>query len=97
MDTETITLQVPKLIYEQYKQRAKNSHRSIEDELLKVVSEAAPSKDLPPKLAEEIKAMELFSDKALWKAARSRLPATELNQLNYKQQKKGRLVFRKMS
>lgn len=49
--------------------------------------------DLPPDLIEELAAMNSYSDKALWKAARSHLSAKEaqkLRQLNHKQQKYGR-------
>jgi hypothetical protein len=95
MDTATriITLKLPEPIYERYKEQAEHSRRSVEDELLEVVSEAAPAKGLAPELAKEITTMSLLSDKALWKVARSRMPAkalTQLRQLNHKQQKEGR-------
>ncbi len=47
---------------------------------------------LPPELAKELEAINSFSDKALWKTARSRLTtkaAQKLRQLNHKQQKYG--------
>ncbi len=96
MNTKAITLNIPQPIYEHFKQRAEQFQRTIEDELLQVVSSAAPEEGLPLALAEEIESMTLFSDKALWKAARSRLPAAQLkklNQLNYKQQKEGRATL----
>jgi hypothetical protein len=93
--TKNITLKVPEPIYERYKQQAEQSQRTVEDELLAVVSEAAPEKGLPPELAKEMAAMNLYSDKALWKVARSRLPAkalTRLRQLNHKQQGRATLL-----
>src|SRR6476469_7140043 len=95
MDTTTrnITLKLPEPIYNRYKEQAEHSQRTIEDELLEVVSEAAPEKGLPLELAKEVAALNLFSDKALWKVTRSRMPAkalTRLRQLNHKQQKDGR-------
>ncbi len=48
--------------------------------------------DLSPELDEELTAMNSFSDKALWKTARSHLSAKEaqtLRQLNHRQQKYG--------
>jgi Skp family chaperone for outer membrane proteins len=53
---------------------------------------ALSSSDLSPELEEELAAMNSFSDKALWKTARSHLSAKEaqtLRQLNHKQQKHG--------
>lgn len=92
MGTRTITLDLPEGVYEQYRQKAEYTQRTVEDEVLEVIAEAAPDAGLPPELAKEIAAMSLYSDKALWKAARTAMPAKMLNQLkqlNYKQQKEG--------
>jgi hypothetical protein len=92
MVTKSVTLDLPEPLYERYKQLAAQTSRSVEDELLEVVLEAAPEEGLSPELAKETAAMNLFNDKDLWKVARRRMPARPLNQLrqlNHKQQKAG--------
>lgn len=81
MATKTVTLELPEPLYERYKQLAAQTGRSVEDELLEVILEAAPQEGLPPDLAKETAAMNLFNDKDLWKVARSRMPLRSLNQL----------------
>ncbi len=48
--------------------------------------------DLPAELADQIAALNSFSDKALWKVARSRMPVKsvrQLEQLHFKRLKEG--------
>src|SRR5689334_21933437 len=93
MASKSVILQLPEALYNRFQRKAEQSQRTIEDELLEVVSKAnLPGEGLPVELAEEIAAMSSFSDQALWKAARKRIPSNllkKLNQLNYKQQKEG--------
>lgn len=93
MDTKTVTLQIPEPLYERYKQWAEQSNRSIEEEVLEVVSASAPPEGISPDLAKELEALKLLGDKALWNvAAKSHLTAREsqkVAQLNSKQQREG--------
>lgn len=110
MTTETeeaiaVTVSIPKQLYNRLQQQAIQKQHSLEDELLEIAanikltasngSEKTPEKEsISAELRTEISAMANFSDKALWKAARSRLPAKEANRirdLNYKHQKVGYL------
>ena len=90
MATKSITLQLPENLYELYRQRAEQAHRSEEDEVLEVVLAAAPTNDLPVELSKELEGLKLLGDKALWKtAAQSHLTSGEaktLAQLNRKRQ-----------
>ena len=91
MATKPITLHLPEKLYELYRQRAEQTHRSVEDEVLEAVSAAAPTEEeLSAELAKEIEGLKLLSDKALWKtASQSHLTTREaqkLAQLNRKQQ-----------
>lgn len=92
MATKLITLHLPEKLYELYRQRAEQTHHSVEDEVLEAVLAAAPIEedDLTAGLAKEIEGLKLLSDKALWKtAAQSHLTTAEakkLAQLNRKQQ-----------
>jgi hypothetical protein len=60
---------------------------------VEVVTTAVPLvEDLPPDLAEAISPLAALDDEALWRAARSRLPADDaerLEELSSKQQREG--------
>jgi plasmid stability protein len=93
MATQLVTVHLPQSLYDRVKQRAEQTHRSIEDELLEVIATAVPvPNDLPMDLVELLTTLNTFSDKELWGAARSYLPtevATELELLNDKLQREG--------
>jgi hypothetical protein len=93
MAMKPITLQLPEKIYELYRQKAEQAQRSVEDEVLEVVSASAPPDGMSPELAQEIEALKSLSDKLLWKvAAQSHLTVREsqkLARLNAKQQREG--------
>jgi len=91
--TQTVTLNVPDALYTRLKQRAEQTHRSVEDELLEVVAVAVPVvDDLPADLADAISPLSVLNDDALWRAARSHLPveaATRIEDLHLKRQREG--------
>ncbi len=93
MSTQAVTLQVPLTLYEFFQNRAKRTHRSVEKEFLELAATAAAEEDeLSPDLAEAVAGLEVLDDQALWRAARSRLPAEKqerLRALNYRQQSEG--------
>ncbi len=93
MSTQAITLQVPLSIYEFFRNRARQTHRSVEGELLELAATAVAEADrLAPDLAEAVAGLKILDDEALWRAARTRLPAGRQNQieaLNFKQQSEG--------
>ena len=79
-------IQIPEPLFARLKRAAELTHRSV-DELAATSLEAAlpPNPNLPPAVADELAAMHLFSDAALWAAAEPSLsPAEErrLDQLN---------------
>ena len=74
MTRQAITLNLPETLYDRLKQRAEQTHRSIEDELLEAVATAIPlTEELPNDLNEAISQLHLLDDQALWRAARSHL------------------------
>ncbi len=93
MSTQAITLRLPLPIYEFFKSRADRAQRSVEGELLELAATAAEEQDsLPKDLAEAVVGLEVLDDKALWRVARTRLPAAQqetLEALNFKQQSEG--------
>jgi hypothetical protein len=93
MAVQAVTLHLPSPLYEQLKRWAEQTHRSVEAELLEVVAAAVPvADDLPADLAQVISPLALLDDEALWRAARSHLPAeaaAQMEQLHLKRQREG--------
>ncbi len=93
MPTQAITLRLPLPVYEFFKNRAERTHRSVEGELLEVATTEATEKDrLSLDLAQAVAGLAVLDDEDLWRAARSRLPIEQKDQieaLNYKQQSEG--------
>ncbi|HEY8742383.1 MAG TPA: Arc family DNA-binding protein [Chloroflexota bacterium] len=95
MPSQSIQLRVPDELYDRLKKRAARAQRSIETELLDVITAAVESPgELPNDLAEALEPLAVLDDEALWRAARSHLDArlaTELELLNVQQQGEGLL------
>ena len=93
MAVQAVTLHLPSPLYERLKQRAEQTQRSVEAELLEVVAAAVPvADDLPTDLAQVISPLAPLDDKALWRAARSHLPAeavAQMEQMHLKRQREG--------
>ena len=86
MRVQTVSVELPKPIFLKLKKVAELTHRSVEEVLVTTVNAALPEqRDLPAGLANELAAMNLFSDEALWAAAEPSLSPAEqrrLSQLN---------------
>lgn len=93
MATQRVTVNLPEAVYEQLKQRAAQSRRTVEAELLEVVSIVMPvAGKLTPDLARLLDQLQTLDDKALWQVARRSLSKRALSQLqtlNYKRQREG--------
>lgn len=93
MSTQSVTLHLPDPLYQRLKRRAEQAQRPVEDELLDMVAAAIPVGDeLPTELAEALSPLALLDDQALWRAARTHLPADaveELERLHLKRQREG--------
>lgn len=87
MSERTITVTLPELEFRRLQRTAELTYRSIDEivsSVLQVVLSVPP--DLPPEVADELAAMRLFSDEALWAAAQPSLSPAEqerLRQLNH--------------
>lgn len=82
MSTHTLTLHLPDRLYARLQERALVSARTLEAELLEVLSAAVPADEsLPHSLAEDLARLDTMSDEDLWQAAGSRLSETEAVQL----------------
>ena len=93
MPTQAVTLRVPLPVYEFFKNRAEQTHRTVEGELLEVAATVAAEEDrLSSDLAEAVAGLEVLDDDTLLRAARSRFPTEQQDQLealNFKQQSEG--------
>jgi plasmid stability protein len=91
MSTQTLTLHLPDRLYARLQLRAQQSNRTLEAELLEVLSTAVPADEtLPYPLAEEVARLDDMDDAALWQAARSGLSAkasAQLEALHIKRQR----------
>jgi plasmid stability protein len=93
MSSQSITLHLPDDLYMALKQRAEETHRTVEEELLDVVTARVPRPDaLPDDLEEAISQLPLLRDDALWRAARSHLSTKAVGRieaLHFKRQREG--------
>ena len=87
MTTQTVSVGLPRSVFLKLQQAARLTHRSVEDILVTTVNAALTEPPgLPPDLANELAAMQLFSDEALWAATHPSLSPSEhvrLSQLNH--------------
>src|SRR5262245_57658278 len=93
MTSQTLTLQVPEVLYSRLKQRAEQAQRTVEAETLELLAATVPAaEELPADLQQALAPLALLDDEALQHAARSRLgaeAAAELEALHLKQQREG--------
>jgi len=82
MTYQTVTLQLPKPIYQSVWRTAKAVKRPLADVLVTVLKSSLPSLEgLPPELMKELTALESLSDAQLWVVARSKLSQLKQQQL----------------
>lgn len=95
MTTESITVRVPHPLYSRLEERAKQTHRSVEEELVEALAEAVTRADAPLSSGVEdvLASLDAMPDDGLWQLARaSRLSpaaAAHLEELNQKRQREG--------
>jgi plasmid stability protein len=93
MAGRSVTVELPDDLYGRLQRRAVESQRSIEVEVVQLLTEAVPDDDrLPPELEQELARMESMDDAALWRAARPRFSARQsrrLESLHFKLQDEG--------
>lgn len=82
MSSATVAINLPERLFQKLKRVADVTHRSIEDVAATSLEVALPvDQDLPADIADELAAMRLFSDDALWAATTPSLTSTEEKQL----------------
>jgi plasmid stability protein len=93
MVLQTITVRLPDILYRRVEHRAQRMRRSIEEELVDVVSAALPTTDdLSPDIADDLAQMAFMTDAELWQAAQTELPlqdSAKMQALMFKRQREG--------
>jgi plasmid stability protein len=93
MVLQSITVRLPDLLYRRVEHRAQRMRRSIEEELVDVVSAALPTADdLSPDIAGDLAQMVFMTDAELWQAAQTELPlqdSAKMQALMFKRQREG--------
>jgi hypothetical protein len=95
MNVQTLTLSVPADLYTRLKESADSSQRSIQDELLELLTSALADHTLARDLAETVASLSSMDDAHLYQVARSHLTpeaSAELEALHLKNQREGLLA-----
>lgn len=88
---QTVTLNLPDNIYQRLKRIAQTMQRPLEEFLVDAVTTALPLlDDLPPEMMDDMVALALLNDEALWRVARSTLSSADQERLDSLLDKQGR-------
>lgn len=75
MTLQTVTVHLPEMLYRQVARRARRMRRSVEDELVEVVSTAMPTMEaLPSDIVDDLEQLTYLTDAEMWEAACTTLP-----------------------
>jgi len=93
MAQQTLILNIPDDLYHRLQQRAEFSRRTMEDELLDLLTTAMVDDEIPADIQEAVAALASLDDAVLWQTARdSHLTpeqAEEVEELHFKRQREG--------
>jgi hypothetical protein len=82
MSSATIPIQLPEFLFQRLKRAAELTHRSVEEIAATTLDAALPSHpNLPAEIANELAAMQVFSDDALWAAVEPSFSPTQARRL----------------
>ncbi len=80
---QTVSVELPEPIFRRLRHIAEVTHRSVEDVLATTVDAALPqTPGVPPEVADDLAAMAVFSDAALWTAAETTLSPEQQRRLS---------------
>ncbi len=92
MNPQTLTISMPADLYLRLKQCADVTQRSVEEELLELLTGALADHTVPRDLAETAASLSSLDDARLWQVARGQLTdeaSRELEALHWKRQREG--------
>jgi len=94
--TQTVSIELPRSVFLKLKRVAELTHRSVGEVLVTTVNVAlVEPPGLPADLANELAAMQLLSDEALWAAAHPSLSPAEQSRLSQLNRKAGERLLTK--
>jgi plasmid stability protein len=91
--SQPLTVHLPDRLYSRLEARASESNRTVEAELIEVLSTAIPAEfEMTPELGKELALLDQLDDASLWRTMREMLPAetsARLEQMHLKQRGEG--------
>lgn len=84
MQTETITLKVPEVIYQRLANTARGMQRPLEEIVIHALKVGIPPgyEDVPEEFQADISGLDRLDDDSLWRMARSRKTEAEMEEYN---------------
>jgi len=84
MQTETITLKVPEVIYQRLANTARGMQRPLEEIVIHALKVGIPPgyEDVPEEFQADIAGLDRLDDDSLWRMARSRKTEAEMEEYN---------------
>lgn len=96
MANEMLWVQLPPATLQRLRERAEQSHRTVEEEVRDIVTAAVADDAIPADLEADLDRLKTADDATLWQVAQtSRLPqamSDEIEELHFKQQREGLTV-----
>jgi hypothetical protein len=85
MTTETVTLQIPEIIYQRLANTARAQHRPLEEVIVHALEVGSPpeSDDAPEEFQADLAALDKLDDRSLWQIARSHKTPEQMEQYNF--------------
>ncbi len=85
MPVETVTLQIPELLHRRLVNTALATNRSLEEVMIHALKVGSPPnwEDIPDEFKGDLAALDKLDDETLWKIAKSRKTAEEMERYNY--------------
>ncbi|MHC5596721.1 MAG: hypothetical protein ACYTXC_12395 [Nostoc sp.] len=85
MATETITLQIPEILYQRLVNTAHAQRRPIEEVIIHALQVGSPPEwdDVPEEFQVDLAALDKLDDNSLWQIVRNRKTAEQMEQYNF--------------
>ncbi|HEY9602854.1 MAG TPA: hypothetical protein V6C85_14670 [Allocoleopsis sp.] len=84
MSVETVTLQIPEILYQRLANTARATQRPLEEVILHALQIGSPPEwdNVPPEFQADLAALDKLDDTTLWQIARSHKTAAEMERYN---------------
>jgi hypothetical protein len=84
MSVETVTLQIPEILYQRLVNTARATQRPLEEVILHALQIGSPPEwdNVPPEFQADLAALDKLDDNTLWQIARSHITAADMERYN---------------